>query len=102
MANAIKFSHEKGRIFITVADGENALLVDVADEGVGIDPEYHEVIFKKFHQAPRAKGTGDFQKGSSGIGLAICRGIVKAHGGTIRVKSRKGQGSTFRFTLPWP
>ncbi|MCG8685510.1 MAG: ATP-binding protein [Desulfobacterales bacterium] len=100
MANAIKFSHEKGLISVTIEAIGNELTVYLADEGIGIDPEYHQVIFKKFQQVPRANGQPDFQKGSSGIGLAICRGIVKAHGGNIRVESLKGEGSTFIFTLP--
>lgn len=100
MANAIKFSYEKGRISVSIAASEKELIVSVADEGIGIDPEYHQIIFKKFQQAPRSDVMGDFQKGSSGIGLAICRGIVKAHGGIIRVDSRKDEGSTFIFTLP--
>ena len=74
----------------------------MADEGIGIKPEYHQVIFKKFQQAPRANDKQKFQKGSSGIGLAICRGIVKAHGGIIWVESREDEGSTFIFTLPRP
>ncbi len=102
MANAIKFSHDKGRISVSIESSGNEFMVYVADEGIGIEPEYHQVIFKKFQQAPRANGKQDFQKGSSGIGLAICRGIVKAHGGIIRVESRKDKGSTFVFTLPRP
>ena len=104
ISNAVKFSHQGGRIWIRIQrdeklDGE-MLTVSVEDEGIGIDPEYHGLVFKKFHQAPQANGTPDFQKGASGIGLAICRGIVRAHGGTIQVESRPDKGSIFSFTLP--
>ena len=113
ISNAIKFSHRDGKIWIKIQAKDGELRVSVEDEGIGIDPAYHGVIFKKFHQAPRPRGTmargephkapggtRDFQRGSSGIGLAICRGIVRAHGGSIRVKSCVGKGSRFIFTLP--
>ncbi len=72
----------------------------IQDEGEGVKAEYHELIFKKFHQAPHENGTVNIQKGSSGIGLAICKGLVEAHDGEIRVESKEGEGSKFVFTLP--
>ncbi len=99
ISNAVKFSHENGGIWVRI-EGDETLTVSVEDQGIGIEPEYHEMIFKKFHQAPGDNGPTDFQKGSSGIGLAICRGIVRAQGGAIQVESRVGKGSRFSFTLP--
>jgi signal transduction histidine kinase len=67
----------------------------VEDNGIGIDPEYHEQIFlmfKRLHSAKAYKGTG--------IGLAICKKIVQRHGGQIGVKSESGKGAAFWFTLP--
>ena len=65
----------------------------VADRGPGVPDEERERIFEKFH---RAAGGG----GGIGLGLAICRGIVTAHGGRIWAEPRAGGGAVFRFTLP--
>ena len=69
----------------------------MADNGPGIPPEYHEVIFRKFEQvralhAPRVR--------SSGLGLAFCRLVVERHGGHIWVQSTGGTGSAFHILLP--
>jgi signal transduction histidine kinase len=72
-------------------------LFTVADNGPGIPPQYHELIFRKFEQvralnAPRVR--------SSGLGLAFCRLVVEQHGGRIWVQSAEGQGSAFHILLP--
>lgn len=96
VANAIKF-HETGppRVHLSATRGDDCWQVSVRDQGIGIDPKYHERIFdffKRLHGRDRFPGTG--------IGLAICRRVVERHGGRIWVESQPGQGSTFRFTLP--
>ena len=100
MSNAIKFSWDRGKISIHISRIKNEIKFAIKDEGQGIDVEHHEYIFKKFYQAPQENGMINIHKGSSGIGLAICKGLVKAHGGDIWVESKENAGSKFIFTLP--
>lgn len=71
--------------------------VGVADSGQGIPPEFLDRIFQRFFQVDAASTR---KTGGSGLGLSISKGIVEAHGGTIRAESDPGKGSVFRFTLP--
>ena len=100
MSNAIKFSPDRGIISIRISRMKNEIKFSINDEGHGIEAEHHKFIFKKFYQAPQENGTVNIQKGSSGIGLAICKGLVEAHSGKIWVESKEGKGSKFIFTLP--
>ena len=93
-------THSARAVTVTLgarAEGEGTLFT-VADDGVGIPPEYHDIIFRKFEQVktlhiPRVR--------SSGLGLAFCKLVVEAHGGRIWVKSGPEQrGSAFHFWLP--
>jgi signal transduction histidine kinase len=80
---------------VTVArDGDSACF-SVADPGPGIDPGHLPHIFGRFWQAE-----GRQRRSGVGLGLAISRGIVAAHGGRIEARSEPGRGSTFRFTIP--
>ncbi|MGH9619731.1 MAG: PAS domain S-box protein, partial [Bryobacteraceae bacterium] len=97
LGNAIKYrSPERTPIIRIGAERENEYWVfSVADNGIGIEPEYKENIFglfKRLHNSDEYSGTG--------IGLAICQRIVDRYHGRIWVESEPGQGSTFRFTLP--
>jgi len=95
--NAIKFSPHGGRIAVRIEDREQDVYVQVIDRGIGIAPEYHDRIFEGFFQVDSST-TRSY--GGVGLGLAISRRIVEAHGGTIGVRSALGHGSTFFFTIP--
>jgi signal transduction histidine kinase len=97
LANAIKSCRPGDRIDISWTREAAGVRVEVRDTGRGIPEADQERIFDKFTQS----GSGGSARGS-GVGLAFCRLAVEAHGGTIGVKSRPGEGSTFWFTLPLP
>ncbi|HEX2191290.1 MAG TPA: ATP-binding protein [Longimicrobiaceae bacterium] len=93
LGNAVKFTPRGGRVAVRAAATDGWVEVSVSDSGPGIAPEDLPRVFDRFWQGdPRRKGAG--------LGLAIARGIVEAHGGEIRVRSTPGEGSTFSFTLP--
>jgi two-component system sensor histidine kinase KdpD len=92
--NAIKYTPAESPIDISASILDHFLLIEVADRGPGIDPANQEKIFQKFFQADRTKSTG------VGLGLAICNGVIEAHGGKIWVENRIDGGASFKFTLP--
>jgi len=95
LSNAIKYrSHQPLHIHVCAINEDHGWRVAVADNGIGIEPEFHQHIFgvfKRLH-GPSIPGTG--------IGLAICQRVVDRYGGRIWVESQKDQGATFYFTLP--
>ena len=95
ISNALRYTEGKGFIKITAGDSGPYVQVNVQDNGRGISYENQARIFDKFFQVKETPG----ESGSLGIGLAICKEIVKAHGGIIWVESTPGEGSTFSFTL---
>ena len=98
ISNAVKFCPEsEGKITIAVAALEQALQVDVRDNGIGIEPQSQEIIFERFRQI-RHSALG--RPPGSGLGLAIVKSIIEHHGGRIWVESKPRQGATFSFTLP--
>jgi len=96
--NALTHSARAVTVTLGAREENDGALFTVADDGVGIPPEYHDIIFRKFEQVrtphiPRVR--------SSGLGLAFCKLVVEAHGGRIWVKSGPDrQGSAFHFWLP--
>ncbi|MDQ7785130.1 MAG: ATP-binding protein [Desulfomonilaceae bacterium] len=100
LSNAIRFSPDHGTVTVRIADGRDHWIeVSVQDQGPGIDEKYHTTVFEKFYQVPDTRGS-KIHQGSSGIGLAVCKGLVEAHGGEIWVESDLGKGCRFAFTLP--
>lgn len=95
IANAIKYRGEAApQIHISVSQRAEGLRFAVADNGAGIEPEYHDKIFEVFRRLHGRKIPG------TGVGLAICQRVVERYGGRIWVESEAGKGSTFFFTLP--
>jgi PAS domain S-box-containing protein len=95
IGNAIKYrSEHPPRIHVSVQSIDGQLRFAVADNGMGIEPEYHEKIFEVFKRLHGKKIPG------TGVGLAICQRVVERYGGRIWVQSQVGQGATFLFTLP--
>jgi K+-sensing histidine kinase KdpD len=95
--NAVKFSDDNTNIYIQAQNGGKEVCVSVADEGIGVPPELHQKIFERFFQGEGRKAG---RRKGAGLGLAICQGIIKAHGGNIWVESQPGKGAKFSFSLP--
>ena len=90
--NAIKYSGERRRLRVTARRVGGEVRIEVADEGIGIPPARPERIFEKFYRIGRSETQG---RRGSGVGLALVKHIVEAHGGRVTVESRLGEGSRF-------
>lgn len=96
LENATKYAPTGSVIELSASAGDQEVVVEVADRGLGI-PFGEEVrIFEKFYRAKPAR------EGGVGLGLTICRGIIEAHGGRIWAENRSGGGTVFRFAIPLP
>ncbi|MGB1288528.1 MAG: sensor histidine kinase, partial [Aggregatilineales bacterium] len=109
LSNAIKYTPDGGTLRIHAQHNENAIRLHFKDSGVGIAPEDQQTIFNRMHASGditlHTTSKWAFEGGGLGLGLAICKGIVEAHGGTITVRSpgydrEKLPGSEFIVTLP--
>ncbi|HEY2091482.1 MAG TPA: response regulator [Thermoanaerobaculia bacterium] len=102
VSNSIKFSPADSTItisarFIGATQEEGSINVSVADEGIGIDPRHHEMIFEEFRQID---ATVRREFGGTGLGLALVKRFVELQGGRVALESSPGRGSTFSFRLP--
>jgi signal transduction histidine kinase len=97
LSNAVKFTPEGGQIKVEASLGDSAVIVSVADTGIGIAKEDQEAIFEEFRQA---SGHYAQKREGTGLGLTLTRRFVEMHGGKIWVESEPGKGSKFTFTLP--
>lgn len=96
--NAIKFTPENGEVMVRTKRKGYDLIISISDTGIGISKTHLERIFNKFMQVD----SGVTRKYSgTGLGLTICKGIIKAHGGSITVESEPNKGSTFTIKLPY-
>jgi signal transduction histidine kinase len=97
LSNAVKFTPEGGRVRIAARLKDGAVIVSVADTGIGIAQEAHAAVFDEFYQI------GETTKGvreGTGLGLAITKRLVEQHGGRIELESEPGKGSCFTFSVP--
>jgi len=97
LSNAIKFSPEPGTVVVEVVRVGETIEISVADDGIGIAPGDHSRLFEKFFRSEDARLRAI---GGSGLGLALVKQIVEAHGGSITVSSELGRGSRFTIALP--
>ncbi len=95
--NAVKYSPEGASVEVTAVEENGDVVIRVVDHGAGIEPRHLSRLFERFYRADPGRSR---QLGGTGLGLAIAKHIALAHGGSISVKSKVGEGSTFSIRLP--
>jgi len=95
--NAVKYNRDGGRITLSLEQTPDAVKVRVADTGIGIEPEHLPKLFRRFYRTDKARSR---ETGGAGLGLAIAKSFVEAHGGRIQVESAPEVGTTFTLTFP--
>jgi signal transduction histidine kinase len=95
--NAVKFTPNGGVVSINVEVGKKRATLCVTDTGIGIAKDRFDEIFEPFHQLDSSASR---RYGGTGLGLAMAKQIIEAHGSEIKVKSSTGEGSVFSFSLP--
>jgi two-component system phosphate regulon sensor histidine kinase PhoR len=93
--NSIKFTAPKGSIEVAAKESGKYIEVIVSDTGKGIPSDDLPRIFERFYKVDRARSSG-----GTGLGLAVAKHLVEAHGGNIWAESTEDEGSTFHFTIP--
>ena len=97
LSNAVKFTPDGGKIVVRASKIDGGIEVGVTDTGVGISAEDQRVVFDEFKQVGRHYTN---KHEGTGLGLALTKRFVELHGGTLRLESEPGVGSTFTFILP--
>jgi heavy metal sensor kinase len=95
--NSVKYNRDGGEVAISIERRGDRVALRVQDTGIGIPPEHLGKIFQRFYRVERGRSR---ESGGAGLGLAICKSFVTAHGGSIGVESTPGRGSTFTVELP--
>jgi signal transduction histidine kinase len=99
--NAIHYNRSPGQVKVYVQKEDDAAVLKVYDTGIGIDESDKEFIFDRFYRGDKSRSkTGLNDRSNSGLGLAIVKSIVTSHGGSVKVESKVGDGSTFTIRLP--
>jgi len=96
MQNSIKYGRDGGRTKVSFYDMDENYLIEISDNGVGIEEQHIPRLFERFYRVDKHRSRA---QGGSGLGLAIVKHIIEAHNQTINVRSAPGVGSTFSFTL---
>jgi two-component system phosphate regulon sensor histidine kinase PhoR len=96
MMNSIVYGKDGGETRVRFYDMDDNVLIEIADDGLGIAMEHLPRIFERFYRVDKSRSRNE---GGSGLGLAICKHIVDSHNQSISVRSTEGVGSTFAFTL---
>jgi PAS domain S-box-containing protein len=94
VGNALKFTNAGGRVEVLAEDHADRVELAVRDDGIGMGPQQLAHLFERYWKAEPGSRSG------AGLGLAIAKGIVEAHGGSIRAESERGRGTMVRFTIP--
>jgi signal transduction histidine kinase len=95
--NAVRYNHEGGQVRLRLTEINCKAVLTVTDTGLGIRERDRPHIFERFYRVDRARARAS---GGNGLGLAICKSIIEAHGGSIGFKSREGKGTEFYVALP--
>jgi signal transduction histidine kinase len=100
LRNALEHTPAGGRVTVDVEHGDAGVLLRVSDTGSGIEPADMERIWERFYRAEKSRQRAPGATDGAGLGLAIVRGIVEAHGGAVGAESTAGAGTTFTISLP--
>jgi len=95
--NAVKYTSEHGTVWISLDIEDKQAVIRIRDTGIGISNDDLPRVFDRFWRADKVRSRDE---GGTGLGLAIAKGITERHGGTLRVESQLGHGSTFSVRLP--
>ena len=96
LINAIKYSEKNSEVIIRFTDVESNLLIEIEDNGFGINEKHISRLFERFYRVDKSRARNE---GGTGLGLSIVKHIIEAHGHNVQVRSTEGEGSTFFFTL---
>lgn len=96
IVNGIKYGKKKGNVNISFYDLEDNIIVEVADDGIGIEKKDLPRIFERFYRVDKSRSR---EQGGTGLGLSIVKHIIEAHNQSINVRSVLDKGTTFNFTL---
>lgn len=99
ISNSLKFTPANGKIIVSAKPNEGFITVSVSDNGMGIDESEQKDLFSKYYQIRTTPH--ELAKKGTGLGLFIIKGIVEAHGGSVGVKSKPGEGTTIFFNIPF-
>ena len=96
LMNAITYSEKNSKVIIRFTDVESNLLIEIEDNGLGINERHINRLFERFYRVDKSRARNE---GGTGLGLSIVKHIIEAHGHTVQVRSTEGEGSIFFFTL---